>query len=460
MADQRVVIVGAGPAGVRAAQTLVAGGVRPVIVDENARDGGQIYRRQPDSLKRPYRLIYGTEADRAANVHAAFENLRSNVDYRPQTLAWNIVGRCLHLVKGSLSSTLEFDALIIASGATDRLLPVRGWNLAGVYSLGAAQIALKSQACAIGRKVAFLGTGPLLYLVATQYLKYGADVVGVFDTSAMSRRLRALPSLIERPATLGKGIALMAILRRHGIPIKTGVKPMEITGGPEHGVQSLTVRTRGSATLTVQCDAVALGYHLRAEAALADLAHCEFYFDRVSRQWLPVVDIDGRATVKGIYLAGDGARLAGADGAEIAGELVALSVLNDFGRTVEMTRVSRLRKELSRMERFRSGLAKAFPWPFEAAAGISDDTVVCRCEVITAGEIRKLAAQNEATEINRNKAFGRAGMGRCQGRYCGHATAEIIAAATATPIEQVGRLRGQAPVKPISIGTVADRNAR
>ena len=252
----------------------------------------------------------------------------------------------------------------------------------------------------------------------------------------------------------------MTTLRRHGVPVRTGVEPIEITGGPEDGVQSLTVRKRGSEPLTIQCDAVALGYHLRAEAALADLAHCEFYFDRVSRQWLPIVDSDGRATVKGIYLAGDGARLTGADGAEIAGELAALSVLKDFGRTVEAARVSRLRSALSRMERFRSGLAEAFPWPFEAAAGISDDTVVCRCEVITAGEIRKLAVQNGATEINRNKAFGRAGMGRCQGRYCGHATAEIIAAATATPIEQVGRLRGQAPVKPISIGVGANEDAR
>ena len=58
-----------------------------------------------------------------------------------------------------------------------------------------------------------------------------------------------------------------------------------------------------------------------------------------------------------------------------------------------------------------------------------------------------------ASELNRAKAFSRAGMGRCQGRYCGHAAAEIVAAAADIPLDRVGRLRGQAPVKPLPIAT-------
>jgi len=58
-----------------------------------------------------------------------------------------------------------------------------------------------------------------------------------------------------------------------------------------------------------------------------------------------------------------------------------------------------------------------------------------------------------AVEANRAKAFSRVGMGRCQGRYCGAAAAEIIAAARDEPVERAGRLRGQAPVKPIAIAT-------
>ena len=142
----RVVIIGAGPAGVRCAETLVAAGLRPTVVDENRRDGGQIYRRQPDNFTRPYTKLYGTEAGRAQALHACFDALRAHVDYHPNTLAWNIADQQVHVACGEQASALPFDALVICAGATDRLMPVKGWQLAGTYSLGAAQIALKAQA--------------------------------------------------------------------------------------------------------------------------------------------------------------------------------------------------------------------------------------------------------------------------------------------------------------------------
>jgi Sarcosine oxidase A3 domain len=72
------------------------------------------------------------------------------------------------------------------------------------------------------------------------------------------------------------------------------------------------------------------------------------------------------------------------------------------------------------------------------------------------GELRGIVATTEAREANRAKAFSRVGMGRCQGRYCGHAAAEVIAHAANVPLEQVGRLRGQAPVKPLPVAMVED----
>jgi NADPH-dependent 2,4-dienoyl-CoA reductase/sulfur reductase-like enzyme len=449
----RIVIVGAGPAGVRAAEAVVAAGLRPVVFDEGRRDGGQIYRRQPDGFRRSYTALYGTEAQRAQALHQGFEALRGRIDYRPETLAWNVADRHLHVVQGSRTLALPFDTLIIASGATDRLMPVRGWNLAGTYSLGAAQIALKAQACAIGRRVVFLGTGPLLYLVAAQYVKAGATVAAVLDTSPFSLRLKALPKLLARPDVLVKGLALVATLRRSGVALMTGITPVEISGGAEIGVSAVTVRDRSGATRRFDCDAVALGYHLRPETQLADLARCEFRFDAATRQWLPSIDADGRSSVANVYLAGDGARLLGADGAEAAGRLTALTALADAGLPVSAEEVARLRKTLARMDRFRLGLAEAFPWPAAAAAQLPDDAIVCRCESISAGELRHVAREKGASELNRAKAFSRVGMGRCQGRYCGHAAAEIVAAAAGLPLERVGRLRGQAPVKPLPIAT-------
>lgn len=448
----RIVVVGAGPAGVRAAEVLAEAGLRPVLVDEGSRDGGQIYRRQPEGFTRPPAKLYGTEAGKATALHTTFDRLRGRIDYRPDTLAWNVTEGRLHTVAEGRTGSLPFDALIVCAGATDRLMPVKGWQHAGTYSLGAAQIALKAQAVSVGRRVAFLGTGPLLYLVASQYKVAGAEVAGVFDTSALSHRLRALPKLLARPSVLAKGLALVAGLKRAGVPVHSGVTPLEIVGTAEDGVSGLILRTADGGRMDIVCDAVALGYHLRPESQLADLARCSFAFDHESRQWFPEIDADGRSSVPGIYLAGDGVRILGADGAEAAGRLTALAVLHDLGRSVPAGEMETLRRGRARMDRFRHGLIEAFPWPAEQAGELPDDAVVCRCEAITAGELRRVVREMGATEANRAKAFSRVGMGRCQGRYCGQAGAEVIAAAAGCPVEQVGRLRGQAPVKPFPLG--------
>lgn len=452
----RIVVVGAGPAGVRAAQALVEAGLRPIVVDEGRRDGGQIYRRQPEGFTRPYAKLYGSEAAKAQALHRDFDALRERIDYRPESLAWNLADAALHVVREGRVEALAFDALIVCSGATDRLMPVPGWQRAGCYSLGAAQIALKSQACAIGSRVVFLGSGPLLYLVASQYLQAGARVEAVLDTANAAKSWHAILALLARPRLALRGLGLIASLRRAGVAVLQGVAPLRIEGDDAQGVegvQGVVVRDAQGRERRFGADAVGLGWHLRAEAQLADLARCEFVFEPVSRQWLPRIDADGRSSTRGVYLAGDGVRVLGADGAEAAGRLAALAALADLGhesgRVRYLAERESLQRTLARMERFRIGLAQAFPWPHEQAAALPDEAIVCRCEAVTAGELRRCVNALDSREVNRVKAFSRVGMGRCQGRYCGHAAAEIVAQACGLPIEQVGRLRTQAPVKPV-----------
>jgi NADPH-dependent 2,4-dienoyl-CoA reductase/sulfur reductase-like enzyme len=456
MVGHRVVIVGAGPAGIRCAEALAAAGLRPTLIDEGRRDGGQIYRRQPEGFTRSYAALYGTESKKAEAVHSAFDALRERIDYLPETLVWNIAERRVYVASGTRQRSLPFDALVLCTGAADRLMPVKGWNFAGAYSLGGAQVALKSQACAIGRRVAFVGTGALLYLVAAQYVKAGASVAAVLDTSPTSLRVRAFSKLLALPSVLCRGAALEFTLRRAGIHIDKGVEPLEIEGAADTGVRGLSFRNSRGRVQHIECDAVGLGYHLRPETQLADLARCEFRFDAHTRQWLPQVDADGRSSVRGVYLAGDGARVLGANAAESSGKLVALAVLQDLGHNVASETLAELRRTLARLQRFAQGLADAFPWPAQFAGRLSDDTVLCRCEAVTVGELRGIVATTDAREANRAKAFSRVGMGRCQGRYCGHAAAEVIAHAANVPLEQVGRLRGQAPVKPLPIAIVED----
>ncbi len=454
MTAPRVLIVGAGPAGSRAAATLAAAGLRPVVVDEAPRSGGQIYRRPPLEFSRPAKDLYGFEAVKARDLHQSFDNLGGTVDYRPDTLVWNVFDdeACTRHSDGTLDR-IPYDAILLATGAMDRIIPFPGWTTPGVYTLGAAQIAYKYQGCAIGDRVALLGTGPLLYLVAYQYAAHGMEVAAVLDTARLSDGVRALPDLLCGGATFAKGLYYRSWLTLRGVPVRGDITPMGVDG--ENRVRGLRYRDRGGRERHVACDALAFGYSLRSETQLADLLGCAFEFDPLGYQWYPAADGDGRASIINIYLAGDGAGISGADAAERRGELAALALLTDYGQAVNTRRMVRLRRELARMRRFRRGLETAFPFPRHLAEHLGDDVLLCRCEAIRAGEFRALARDLGATEMNRAKAFSRVGMGRCQGRICHAAAAEVLAEQLGCEAAAVGRLRGQAPVKPLPIPELA-----
>jgi len=439
-----VVIVGAGPAGISAARTLLDHGINPCLVDESLRGGGQIYRRQPLGFQRTAKQLYGFEARKAEAVHRTMDELAPLIDYRPETLVWNAEDGRLDMLNNGRAESLEYAQLIVATGATDRILPVPGWTLPGVYSLGAAQIALKYQGCAIGERVAFCGSGPLLYLVAYQYAKAGAKVVAVLDSAPFSAQLRALPALLGQPATLAKGLYYRAWLTAHGIPVHQGATLEQIDGAQQvSGIQW--------ADQSLECDAVAFAHALRSETQLADLLGCEFAWNALNRAWLPQRDSAGRSSVNGVYLAGDGAGIMGADAAQMAGERAALAVLEDSGVAIDQRRPAVLEQQLEAIQRFRHGLETAFPFPEKWAAEAPDELILCRCEEVSVGDIRAVVDEGH-WEINRVKAHCRVGMGRCQGRMCGLAAAEIVAERSGRAIENVGRLRGQAPIKPLPFG--------
>jgi NADPH-dependent 2,4-dienoyl-CoA reductase/sulfur reductase-like enzyme len=445
------VIVGAGPAGVRAAEALVAQGLRPVVLDEALRAGGQIYRQPPQGFQRSKQELYGFEHRKADAVHRAMAALLPQVDYRPGSLVWNVDGKTLDVLQDGVSTAVPYTHLILATGATDRVLPFPGWLTPGVYTLGGSQVALKYQGCAIGARVVFLGTGPLLYLVAYQYAKAGAQVAAVLDTSRAADRRAAVPGMLRAPGLLAKGLYYMAWLRAHGVPLRSGVRPVAVQG--KERVTGLTYR-QGARTHTVECDALAYGLALRSETQLASLAGCEFEFNTRDRNWTPRRDTAGRSSVPGVYVAGDGAAIAGADAAELAGERAALALLEDIDHPHDAQRARTLEAQLAANSRLRTALERAFPFPEDWAQGIADDTVVCRCEEVTAGTLRQAVNDTAAQELNRLKALTRVGMGRCQGRMCGAAAAEVLAHACGRSPAEVGRLRNQPPVKPVPVRVV------
>ncbi|MDG4875377.1 FAD/NAD(P)-binding oxidoreductase [Mesorhizobium sp. WSM4935] len=442
----RIVIVGAGPAGIRAAATLAEAGLHPVVIDEANRAGGQIYRRPPAGFLRTPEQLYGSEAAKARALHMLFDRLAEEgrlTHFAGRSVIAVHEGR-LHVLGEGGVQVIGYDRLILATGASDRIAPVPGWQNAGVYSLGAAQIALKAQGVALGRRIVLMGSGPLLTLVGAQLLKAGADVAAVLDTSPWHRQMQGFWGLSARPIIALRGLALRAML---GGRYHAGVRLERIEAGAS-GVTALCWRDAGDRERITACDMIGMGWHLRAETHLADLAGCVFAYDEQWRQWLPKADEMGRAG-NGVYLAGDGVRLLGADGAEVAGRLAATACLADLGRSAPS--VSAELRKLARLERFARGLACAFPWPVAMVRTLPDDAIVCRCENVTAGAVRE-GADLGGGDANRVKSLSRAGMGRCQGRYCQLAAVELVAAQAGCRPDAVGRFRGQAPVRPAPIG--------
>ncbi|MEO8523376.1 MAG: FAD/NAD(P)-binding oxidoreductase [Caldimonas sp.] len=448
---QRFVIVGAGPAGMRAAERLVAAGQRPIVIDEAQRFGGQIYRQPPEAMQRERRDLYGFEADRASAVLDRFEALRAHIDYRPETLVWQVEANALQLLHAGRTRTQAFDALILATGATDRVLPFPGWTLPGVYTLGAAQVALKFQATLIGPRVVFAGTGPLLYLVAWQYASHGGQVAAVLDSAPLSTKLRAAPGMLSRPAVAAKGAYFLARLRMKGVPIHGGVTLLKAEGNDR--VTSLAWHAQGT-THTTECDAIGFGHGLRSETQLADLAGCEFDWSEIDQAWLPTNDAAGRSSVRGVYLAGDGAGILGADAAELSGAGAAQAALDDLqaSPTTATTATTAMEPHIT----FRRALETAFALPKRWAAEAPDDLIVCRCEEITAGDLRACVRDTGTRELNRLKALTRIGMGRCQGRMCAPAAARLLAHAAGCDLKDVGRLRSQPPIKPLPVAMLHD----
>jgi thioredoxin reductase/bacterioferritin-associated ferredoxin len=452
---RRAVIVGAGPAGVAAAAVLVEAGVNTVLVDEGRAAGGQIHRAPTPGLALDMQRLLGDGYAAYQSFHAAFQAIRGRIDYRPQTLVWNIHGGAAHLATRTAMDAVAYDVLVLATGATDRVMPMPGWTLPGVFALGGAQALLKDQGCLLGRNVVFCGSSALLYLAALQYLRMGGGVAAVIDTTPFAKKLRALTNMAASTSTLAKGIAYMAALRRRGVPIFHGARLDRMDGVTR--VEAVAFHTAQGVPKRIPCDAVAYGHGLRSETQLAELAGCQLQFDPVHRQYLPLADLDGRAG-NGVYLAGDGSAIGGAEAAAVSGALAGTAALQDLGIApiTATTNLAARRRDLARLRRFQRGLATAFAWPFQHVAELPDSVPICRCENITAGEIRQALRQPVgAAEVNRMKAATRCGMGRCQGRFCGLAAAELTAAVMHRPDAVLDRLRAQPPVKPLPIGAAS-----
>ena len=449
-----LVVVGAGPAGMAAATTGAGLGLRTLLVDEQSRAGGQIYRNVA-AVSPSVATLLG--ADYRRGLDLVQQLAASQAEVRHGALIWNI-DRDLTITVQQDGRTHQARAaqLIAATGAIERASPLPGWTLPGVMNAGAAQVALKSSGALPAGRVVLAGAGPLLLLVAVQLLDAGADVAGLIETSAARSRWDALPYLpaaLGAPSYLAKGMRMIGQLRKARVPWHTAATQLRIEGGERAEALAFVA---GGRKHRLAADVVLLHHGVVPNTQISRLMRVLHDWDAAQLAWRPRVDAWGQTSHPGLRIAGDAASITGALAAEAGGALAALGAAEAIGRITAIDRDQRarpLQRALAAQLRLRPFLDALYRPPLWLQQP-ADDTIVCRCEEVTAGRIREMARLG-CQGPNQTKFFSRCGMGPCQGRMCGIAVTQILAAELGRTPEEIGAYRIRPPLKPVPIAAIA-----
>ncbi|MBD8023252.1 FAD-dependent oxidoreductase [Microbacterium gallinarum] len=455
-----VLVVGAGPAGLAAARDLADAGLDVVVTDERTKLGGQFYK-QPDPafpideqhLDGQYtagrRLIESARQSGArlllgATVWAAFDADRLLA--RADDERWIITPK----------------RVVLATGAYERGVPIPGWTLPGVMTTGAGQTLLRSYQVSPGRRVLIAGNGPLNIQLAAELSKAGVDVVGLVEAAPFlspARGAAAVRMGLNAPGLTRDGVAYLAALAARRVPVMPGSVVESLEGDPQRGVQRATVARldrEGRATgrrRTFDVDAVCLGYGFLPSNDLARSLGAEHEYDPARGALRAVTDETGRTSVETVWAIGDSAGVRGAKYAQAEGAVAAAAIIADL-RGIPVAPDARLARTARRHLSFQRGVNALFAAPVLTDQLAKPSTIVCRCEGVTHGDLVE-AMTDGVSSPGAVKRVTRAGMGKCQGRYCGPVLTDMEARRRGEAVAERSGFAPQAPVKPVPLGDVA-----
>jgi len=455
-----VVVVGAGPAGMSAATRAARAGLKTVLIDEQDAVGGQIYRgiSRADAQRKQ---ILGPDYAAGAAIADAFAS--SGARHVTNATVWQVTReRTVNYLRDGKIGSFDSQRVILASGALERPFPIPGWTLPGVLTAGAAQILLKSAGEAPASPPILAGCGPLLYLLGWQYVRAGVPIRALVDTTRHEDRWRAkrhMLSALRAWPFLSKGLQLMRTLREAAVPIFEAADDLRVearigTDNVERAA-ALGFTTQGTAH-RIEADVILLHQGVVPNTQFTQALRASHRWDDAQLCFTPKADAWGELDVPGIFIAGDGAGIGGAQAAAQQGTLAGLAVAAQLGAIDAATCDAEALvhgRALAGVMRIRPFLDSLYR-PRHINRVPSNETIVCRCEEVTAGELRKFVELG-CVGPNQAKSFGRCGMGPCQGRMCGLTVTEVIADARRVSPAEVGYYRIRPPIKPLTLGELA-----
>jgi D-hydroxyproline dehydrogenase subunit alpha len=455
-------IVGAGPAGLAAAAEAVRHGVSVVLFDDNPLPGGQYFRQGPATRVSdepgPGPAKRSHDEQRASELLSVISHPR--VTFLAGAVVWGVPEpNTLAFTHAGRGDRLRAPLIIVAAGASDRAVPFPGWTLPGVITAGGAQNLLKAQGVLPGLRAMVAGTGPLLLVVADSLRRSGATVVGVVEAAPLGRAWMSLPRLAVEPALLRRDLAYRAGLARAGIPLRSGQTVIEARGSEEVSEAVLAPIDRAGRVdrmraRIVRVDTIVVGFGLVPATELTRLLGCEHEWSPPRGGFIPWRSEHLETTAPGIFAVGDGAGIAGVETALLEGRLSGLFAAERLGRcsAVEAQTVSRrLRARLSQLARFRAGIEQLHSPPADFLSLLTPETIVRRCEEVTAGQLGKELGRG-LPSINALKTATRIAMGACQGRNCLRTLADLVARQRRCGVSDLAYPQARPPARPVRLG--------
>lgn len=346
--EVEILVVGAGPAGLSAAIEAARYGADVLVVDENSKPGGQLFKQ--------IHKFFGSRRHHAGvrGVDIGNELLdeveKLGVEVMLNTVAYGIYpndeGVAL-AVDGETGMIVHPQKIIMATGASENPLAFPGWTLPGVVGAGAIQTMINVNRVPVGERVLMIGSGNVGLIVSYQLLQSGAEVAGIVEAA---------------PQLGGYGVH-SAKVRRAGVPIFTGHTVLEavpnedksgIVGAVIAEVDDKFQPVKGTEQF-IACDCIGIAVGLTPDIALPAMAHVEFINAGRLGSQVPMHDRDMMTTQDGIYVAGDASGVEEASSAIEEGKLAGIAAAQSLGKISEAEAAEAKAKVWESLNQLRTG---------------------------------------------------------------------------------------------------------